>query len=166
MKRQPHGQYGTRFYKIWGNMKNRCSPKSHCGKHKKLYIDKGITVCKRWHSFVNFLADMKESYDLHVATHGERHTSIDRIDGTKGYSPKNCRWATPKVQNINRPQTVWVTFRGETKAICDWARKFKVTYQLLWWWVNHDGLTYEQAVEKAHDRHCRARAPLSEVTNE
>jgi hypothetical protein len=30
--------------------------------------------------------------------------SIDRIDGTKGYSAKNCRWATAKEQRHNTAQ--------------------------------------------------------------
>lgn len=29
-------------------------------------------------------------------------TTLDRIDGSKGYSPDNCRWATYQVQAINR----------------------------------------------------------------
>lgn len=57
------------------------------------YGAKGITVCERWHDFRNFLYDM-----------GERPAgrSIDRIDGSKGYEPENCRWATRAQQNANR----------------------------------------------------------------
>lgn len=57
------------------------------------YGAKGIAVCEQWNDFRNFLYDM-----------GERPAgkSIDRIDGSKGYEPGNCRWATRSQQNANR----------------------------------------------------------------
>ena len=45
-----HGQGGTRFYRIWGNMIQRCTNKNR--KEYPRYGGKGIKVCAAL--FVNF----------------------------------------------------------------------------------------------------------------
>jgi len=78
-------------YRTWANMHWRV--KSPSPRNAPFYRDRGITVCARWEKFENFLADM-----------GPRPPgmSIDRIDNDRGYSPDNCRWATPSQQGANR----------------------------------------------------------------
>lgn len=94
-------------------MKMRClNPKA---RNWSKYGGAGITVCKKWvDSFSAFLADM-----------GPRPpgTSIDRIDGRKGYSPGNCRWATDRQQNQNRKTVRLLTIGGETACLSEWARR-------------------------------------------
>jgi hypothetical protein len=107
----------TATFKTWMGMNIRCHQPT-AGNYKR-YGGKGITVCDRWRtSFENFLADM-----------GERPEggTIDRIDNAKGYSPENCRWATPKEQCFNRGTTNQITYNGETLCLSDWARRLNIT---------------------------------------
>ena len=73
-------------------MRTRCLNPAHIG--FAYYGGRGITICDAWlHSFETFLADMGERPD---------GTTLDRIDPDGNYEPDNCRWATPKVQIMNR----------------------------------------------------------------
>ena len=90
-----HGMTDTPTYMSWVAARSRCRYKKNIG--YKSYGGRGIDICDRWYdSFKNFLEDM-----------GERPegTSLDRIDGSKGYSPDNCRWATLVEQSSNRRHT-------------------------------------------------------------
>lgn len=86
-----HGQPRSATYNSWIAMRVRCTDPT--ADSYADYGGRGITVCERWlNSFEAFLEDM-----------GERPpgTSIDRLDGSRGYEPGNCRWATAVEQNRN-----------------------------------------------------------------
>jgi hypothetical protein len=69
-------------------------------------------------SFEKFLADMGEKPE---------GKSLDRIDNNAGYSPNNCRWATPQEQARNTRRNRWLTYAGKTMVLEDWARELKVS---------------------------------------
>lgn len=86
-----HGMTATATYNSWSTMKQRClNPRSP--KYKS-YGGRGIDVCPQWMTFEGFLADMGVRPD---------GLTLDRIDNDAGYSPDNCRWATPSQQIANR----------------------------------------------------------------
>lgn len=111
----------TKTYRAWASMLNRCS-NPRCPKWQ-IYGGRGIRVCKRWQSFENFLADMGE------APPGK---SLDRKDNDGHYTPRNCRWATPTEQAMNRSNTVKVTHDGRTQSLQEWAAEFGLKYTTLW----------------------------------
>ena len=77
-------------YRTWKAMRQRCmNPRAKNYRH---YGGRGITVCERWNTFTNFLADMGPK---------PKGRSIDRINNDGNYEPSNCRWATPKEQAKN-----------------------------------------------------------------
>ncbi len=68
------------------------------------YLLRGIGVCERWLDPVNFAHDMGER---------PKGFSIDRINNDKGYSPDNCRWASPKEQGRNKRNNHTILVNGE-----------------------------------------------------
>jgi len=81
----------TKTFMRWQGILARCSNPKH--RSFKNYGGRGIEVCERWHSFINFRADMGDAPDGML---------IDRIDNDGNYEPGNCRWVDPKQSAQNR----------------------------------------------------------------
>lgn len=111
-----HGHKHSKTYASWSSAKDRTlNPKS---KDFHRYGGVGIGFSGCWLIFENFLADM-----------GERPegTSLDRIDGTKGYEPGNCRWATATQQARNTKTFTVIQTPLGVMPIVDYAKKIGLT---------------------------------------
>jgi hypothetical protein len=126
-----HGKYYTPEYGVWLGMKNRCQ-NNDGGRTWQDYGGRGITVCERWQTFINFLEDMgpRPSKD---------HT-LERKDNSLGYFPGNVIWLPKSQQGQNTRLNHNITVDGVTKCIAQWAREkgihpstiSKRLYQMGW----------------------------------
>lgn len=101
------------------------------------YGGRGIRVCERWLSFVNFLADM-----------GERPAglTLERVNNDGNYEPDNCRWASAKEQVLNTRRTKMVTIGDTTKPLVTWCVEKNININTVRSRVWKHGYTYAAAI--------------------
>jgi hypothetical protein len=135
--KKPNAKTERPEYTSWSSMVERCTNPKATDFHR--YGGRGITVCSRWNSFENFLADM-----------GERPpgTSIGRIKNNIGYEPGNCRWETPTQQSRNTIRTRFFTIDGIYACITEHCERIGISKSTV---ANRlrAGLTAEEAFLKA-----------------
>jgi hypothetical protein len=117
-----HGKSETSEYRIWVQMKDRCSnPKI---RNYPKYGGRGITVCERWKdSFESFYSDMGPRPSL--------EHSIDRINNDGNYEPGNCRWSTRLEQARNRRNSFRVTYDGVTMSLQMWSEETGIHWKTM-----------------------------------
>lgn len=110
-----HGQCRTgkrtAAWRAWSSMKSRCLNPDDTSFPD--YGGRGITVCKRWLDFSNFLSDMGEC---------PTGLQIDRRDNGGNYDPQNCRWSTRKEQGQNKRNNRILTVHNLSMCMEEWAR--------------------------------------------
>lgn len=134
--RATHSSSGSPEYGSWLAMKQRCHNPSAAKYY--MYGAKGITVCEEWfHSFEKFLSDMGRKPS-------SRH-SIERLDGTQGYTRSNCVWATPEEQASNTKTNRWITFQGRELTLSQWGRETNIPVPTLVNRLDFRGMSVEEA---------------------
>lgn len=117
-----HGKSKTRLYKIWIDMKRRCDDEWR--KAYKYYGDRGITYCKEWKTFEPF-------YEWAMNNGYKDNLTLDRINNDGDYEPDNCRWVDYFVQANNRSNNHFITYKGRTQTISQWAGEIGLSQSVI-----------------------------------
>lgn len=119
-----HRMSGSPLYKLWGDIKKRCSSKAS-QRHRRFYKD--ITICEEWREFENFYRWAKNKW--------KKGLDIDRRDTLKGYSPLNCRFITRKENAQNSKRSKRWHIRGKVfESSGDAAKHFGVVQSTIYSW--------------------------------
>lgn len=133
-----HGKSETRLNNIWRGMKQRClNPNNPAYKN---YGGRGIMVCEKWQEFQPF-------YDWAMANGYKDDLTIDRINVSGNYEPSNCRWADTKTQSNNTRRSHYISYKGKTMTLTQWANKLNMNKGTLTRRLN-SGWSIEEAFTK------------------
>ena len=88
-----HGMSGTRIYRMWSDMVQRCE--NPCHKDYPQYGGRNITVFSEWHIFSAF-------FGWAVAHGYSDNLTLDRKNNDGNYEPDNIRFVTTAAQGWNR----------------------------------------------------------------
>jgi len=133
-----HGRSKDPVYHVWQQMLDRCNNPNNAS--YEAYGGRGIKVCLRWQGpagFENFIADM-----------GERPNGslLERKKNNRGYTPRNCEWASAVVQSNNTRRNRYVMFRGRKLTVAQLARHVNIPPSTLWHRLVKQGLSVKEAV--------------------
>lgn len=117
----------TRLYKIWVDMKRRCS-NPHRPRSKNYYL-KGIKCCEEWNDFQNF-----KNWSL--SNGYADNLTIERKDNYKNYEPSNCTWIPKSEQSKNRTTNHWLEYDGEKRTLTDWCKLLGCKRNYLYYHLN------------------------------
>lgn len=119
-----HGKSKTRLFRIWAHIKDRCNNKKN--QSYKNYGARGITICDEWKN------DFMSFYKWSLSNGYKKELTIERIDVNGGYNPDNCTWIKKEEQNKNTRRSVFLTYKGKTLCVAEWARKINKSKETLY----------------------------------
>lgn len=82
-------------------------------------------MCDEW------INNPQSFYDWAICNGYKKELTIDRINVDGNYEPSNCRWATKEEQDNNRRTNRRITYKGETKTLSQWAKKYNINTTTL-----------------------------------
>jgi hypothetical protein len=118
--RLQHGYKGTKIWRTYHNIKQRCNNPKH--PRYSDYGSRGITMCDEW------LNDITSFINWAIENGYNESLTIDRIDNNKGYSPDNCRCVSYAIQatNTNLRKDNTSGYRGVTKDAWNWRAQIQI----------------------------------------
>lgn len=117
-----HGGWGTKLYKIWDKMCQRCN--NNKKNNYKNYGGRGINVCSEWLDFANF--------QKWANNNGYKDgLTIERINNDGNYKPTNCKWITLQKQQFNKRTNRILELNGEKQTMKEWSQKLNINYDVL-----------------------------------
>lgn len=141
MAKRTHGLSRTKIYKRWKTIKDRCyREKNNYYKH---YGGRGIKMCQEW------LDDFMNFYNWAMANGYQDGLTIERIDVNGDYCPENCKWITLEEQALNKTNTRYLTYNGETKTLKEWEEETNLPIRSRL----NEGMSIEEAFERPKREH-------------
>ena len=131
-----HGLSATKEYSAWLNMRRRCYEPGNISYWA--VGARGITVCKRWMKFENFIEDMGKC---------PTGKSLQRIDNSGNFKPDNCKWATKTEQMKGNHRAKFVIVGGNSMNVGDAERLLGIHRSSINQKVRQSGKTYQQATD-------------------
>ena len=138
--------YKTRLYRIWANMKQRCTNPNNT--HYSYYGGKGVKVCREW------LCSFESFKEWAVNNGYQEYLTLDRIDGEGDYTPQNCRWVTRKIQQNNVSRNRIIVIDGVSHNVTEWATITGISPNTLTKRIN-SGLTGRMLISPVDGRYSR-----------
>lgn len=132
-----HGKRNHPLYSVWRSMRKRCENPKDIG--YRLYGGRGIRVCDEWNDFQNF-------FTWAIENGYKSGLTLDRIDVNSNYMPSNCRWASMKVQNNNKRNTIYISAYGQVHTIAEWEEITGINHETIYRRIKRRGCKDESVL--------------------
>lgn len=151
-KMTKHNMYGTRIYRIWLRMKNRCNNSND--EHYKNYGNRGIKVCNEWNNNKNGFTNF---YNWATNNGYKDDLTIDRINVNGNYEPSNCRWITMFEQQSNKRTNCFIEYYGKKYTVSQLSRLLNINKTTLRNRIKCNWKEEELGLSTNYDRYKRVR---------